>query len=84
MPIPPSSFTLRLFKLFKLLGKNTYSGLYQGFECNFRFLQNALFWAPDDNLGPKDPANSFKQVTFSAGFQGKPKHCRAIKVVKGP
>ena len=58
------------------------SGPYLGCECNFRFLQ-ITYWAPGDNLGLKRPANSCKLVVFLAGVQGKPKRCRALKVVKG-
>ena len=38
------------------------SGSYLGFECNFLFFANALFWASGDNLGLKFPANSCKRV----------------------
>ena len=48
------------------------------------FFANALFWASGDNLGLERPANSCKQVAYVAGVQGKPKHCRALKVAKGP
>ena len=51
---------------------------YLGFECNFRFFANALFWASGHNLGLKHPANSCKGVAFAAGAQGKPMHCRAM------
>ena len=47
------------------------------------FFTNNLFWAPGENLGPKRPANSCKLVAFLAGVQGKPKRCKALKVVKG-
>ena len=48
------------------------------------FFANALFWAPGNNLGLKRPANSCNRVAFATGVQGKPKHCRALKVAKGP
>ena len=50
----------------------------------FLFFVNALFWASGDKLGLKQQANSYKQVAFAAGVQGKPKHCRTLKVAKRP
>ena len=48
------------------------------------FFANALFWAKGDNLDLKHPANSCKQVAFSAGVQGKSKLCRALEVARRP
>ena len=60
-------------------------GSYLGFATsNFRFFANALFRASGDNLGLKHPVNPCKQVVFVTGVQKKPKHCRALKVAKGP
>ena len=55
------------------------SGLFLGFECNFLFFANALFWASGDNLGLKFPANSCKRVAFTAGVQKKLKRSRTLK-----
>ena len=48
------------------------------------FFANVLFLAPGDNLDLKCPADCFKLAAFAAGFQGKPKHCRALKAAKRP
>lgn len=48
----------------------------------FLFLANALFWASDDNLDLKCPANFGEKVVFGAGSQKKAKCCRALKVAK--
>ena len=50
----------------------------------FPFFANGLFWASRDNLSLKRLANHRSQVVFAAGARGKPKRCRAVKVVKGP
>ena len=43
------------------------SGLDRGFECNFHFFANALFWASGDSMGLEHSANFCKQVAFAAG-----------------
>ena len=60
------------------------SGPCLGFEWNFRFFANALFWASTDNLGLKRPLIFYKWVAFAARVQEKQKRCRARKVAKGP
>ena len=44
-----------------------FSGLYQGFECNFRFSQMPFFWASSDNLDLKHSTNTYKQVAAHPG-----------------
>ena len=65
---------------FDVLFNLIYTGLYLGFECNFCFFANVLFWESGDNLGLKRSANSCKWFVFAAGVQEKSKHCRAFKV----
>ena len=48
------------------------------------FFGNSLFWASGDNLCLNHAGNFWMPVAFAAGVKGKPKHCKTLKVAKGP
>ena len=72
-------------KIFRTDDETILSGLYLVFACNFMFfLQMPYFEHQVTIWGLKCPANSCKWVAFAVGVQKKPKHCKALKVARGP
>ena len=84
-----TSFQWHVFLRFeiKLYMKSAQAGMYREVSriwMQFPFFANTLFWASDDNLWLKHPANCCNRVAFAAGVQKKPKRCKALKVAKRP
>ena len=46
------------------VGIDVYTGLYLGFECDFLFFANALFWASGDNLVLRCPPTCVSELVL--------------------